>query len=107
LKRLEEAFDEAINSTKAAAVEEIVPGGGTALLRAIEAVEAEERSCEGADRTGVHVVRMALEVPTRQIARNAGIDDGPVVEMVRSSRRSARAASTICSSPPKRWSSTP
>jgi chaperonin GroEL (HSP60 family) len=83
LKRLEEAFDEAINSTKAAAVEEIVPGGGTALLRAIEAVEAEERSCEGADRTGVHVVRMALEVPTRQIARNAGIDDGPVVEMVR------------------------
>jgi hypothetical protein len=65
-------------------------GGGTALLRAIEAVEAGERSCEGADRTGVHVVRMALEVPTRQIARNAGIDDGPVVEMVRSSRRLAR-----------------
>ena len=83
LKRLKEAFEDAINSTKAAAAEGIVPGGGTALLRAIEAVEAEERSCEGAERTGVHVVRTALEVPTRQIARNAGIDEGPVVEKVR------------------------
>ncbi len=83
LKRLKEAFDDAINSTKAAAAEGIVPGGGTALLRTIEAVEAEEQSCEGAERTGVHVVRMALEVPTRQIARNAGIDEGPVVEKVR------------------------
>ena len=83
LKRLKEAFDDAINSTKAAAAEGIVPGGGTALLRTIEAVEAEERSCEGAERTGVHVVRTALEVPTRQIARNAGIDEGPVVERVR------------------------
>ncbi len=85
LKRLKEAFDDAINSTKAAASEGIVPGGGTALLRAIEAVETEERSCEGAERTGVHVVRMALEVPTRQIARNAGVDEGPVVEKVRAS----------------------
>ena len=50
LKHLKEAFDDAINSTKAAAAEGIVPGGGTALLRAIEAVEAEERSCEGAER---------------------------------------------------------
>lgn len=60
LKHLKEAFDDAINSTKAAAAEGIVPGGGTALLRTIEAVEAEERSCEGAERTGVHVVRVAL-----------------------------------------------
>lgn len=36
-----------------------------------------------AERTGVHVVRVALEVPTRQIARNAGIDEGPVVDKVR------------------------
>ena len=83
LKHLKEAFDDAINSTKAAAAEGIVPGGGTALLRTIEAVEAEEQSCEGAERTGVHVVRTALEVPTRQIARNAGIDEGPVVDKVR------------------------
>ena len=60
LKHLKEAFDDAINSTKDAAAEGIVPGGGTALLRTIEAVEAEERSCEGAERTGVHVVRVAL-----------------------------------------------
>lgn len=83
LKRAKEAFDDAINSTKAAAAEGIVPGGGTALLRTIDAVEAEERMCEGAERAGVHVVRMALEVATRQIARNAGIDEGPVVEKVR------------------------
>ena len=83
LKRLKEAFDDAIASTRAAAVEGIVPGGGTALLRTIAAVDALEEACEGAERTGVHVVRVALEVPARQIARNAGIDEGPVVEKVR------------------------
>jgi chaperonin GroEL len=86
LKRLREAFDDAISSTKAAVAEGIVPGGGTALLRAIDAVDAIERSCEGGERAGVHVVRLALEVPARQIARNAGVDEGPVVEKIRSGK---------------------
>ncbi len=83
LKRLRDAFDDAISSTKAAVAEGIVPGGGAALLRTIDAVDAAERACEGAERTGVHVIRVALEIPARQIARNAGIDEGPVVEKVR------------------------
>jgi chaperonin GroEL len=82
LKRRKEAFDDAISSTKAAAEEGIVAGGGTALLRTIEAVAAVEDICEGDERTGVHVLRAALEVPTRQIAENAGADDGVVVERV-------------------------
>ena len=83
LKRLKEAFDDAINSTKAAVAEGIVPGGGAALLRAIAAVEAEEEKATGAERVGIHIVRVALEVPARTIARNAGVDDGPVVERIR------------------------
>ncbi|HSP02093.1 MAG TPA: chaperonin GroEL [Acidimicrobiales bacterium] len=83
LKRQKEAFDDAISSTKAAVAEGIVPGGGAALLRTIDAVEAEEQRCEGVERVGVHILRNALEIPARQIAKNAGIDDGPVVEKIR------------------------
>ena len=84
LKRQKEAFDDAISSTKAAVAEGIVPGGGAALLGAIDAVEAEERRCEGVEHIGVHILRNALEVPARQIARNVGVDDGPVIEKIRS-----------------------
>jgi len=52
-------------------------------IEAIDAVEAEEQRCEGVERVGVHILRVALEVPARQIARNAGVDDGPVVEKIR------------------------
>jgi chaperonin GroEL len=83
LKRQKESFDDAISSTKAAVAEGIVPGGGTALLRTIEAVEEQERRCEGPEQIGVHILRTALEVPARQIATNAAIDDGPVVEKIR------------------------
>ena len=83
LKRQKEAFDDAISSTKAAVAEGIVPGGGAALLRAVAAVEAEETSHDGAELVGIRIVRNALEVPARQIARNAAIDDGPVVEKIR------------------------
>jgi chaperonin GroEL len=83
LKRHKDVFDDAIASTKAAVAEGVVPGGGAALLRVIDAVEAEEERSVGPERVGVHIVRNALEVPARQIARNAGVDDGPVVEKVR------------------------
>lgn len=62
--------------------EGIVAGGGVALLRAVAAVEAEEERCEGAVRTGVHILKAALEIPIRQIARNAGVDEGPVVQKI-------------------------
>ena len=84
LKSRKEAFDDAISATKAAVEEGIVPGGGLALLRAIDAVEAEAEQCEGDERTGVLILRRALETPTRQIAENSEADSGVVIEKMRS-----------------------
>lgn len=84
LKRRKEAFDDAISATRAAAAEGIVPGGGAALLRVASAVQAQQAACDSDDqRTGVRVLLRALEVPARQIADNAGTDDGVVVERIR------------------------
>jgi chaperonin GroEL len=63
--------------------EGIVPGGGLALLRAIEAVAREEKACEGDERTGLQILRRALEAPARQIAENSSVDGGVVVERMR------------------------
>ena len=79
MKSRKEALDDAISATKAAVAEGIVPGGGLALIRCIEAVAAEEAKCEGDERTGVQVLKRALEAPTRQIAENSSVDGGVVV----------------------------
>jgi chaperonin GroEL len=79
LKNRKEAFDDAISATKAAMAEGIVPGGGLALLRAIDAVEREAEKCEGDERTGLLILKRALEAPTRQIAENSAFDGGVVV----------------------------
>ena len=83
MKSKKEALDDAISSTKAAVAEGIVPGGGLALLRAIEAVEREEGKSEGDERTGLQILRRALEAPTRQIAENSSVDGGVVVNQMR------------------------
>jgi chaperonin GroEL len=83
MKSKREALDDAISATKAAVAEGIVPGGGLALLRAIEAVEREESKCEGDERTGLQILRRALETPTRQIAENSSVDGGVVVNQMR------------------------
>jgi chaperonin GroEL len=83
MKSKREALDDAISATKAAVAEGIVPGGGLALLRAIEAVEREESKCEGDERTGLQILRRALESPTRQIAENSSVDGGVVVNQMR------------------------
>jgi chaperonin GroEL len=83
MKSRKEALEDAINATKAASAEGIVPGGGLALLRAIEAVEKEEANCDGDERTGVRMLKRALEAPTRQIAENSGADAGVVVGEMR------------------------
>ena len=88
LKSRKEAFDDAIHATKAAVAEGIVPGGGLALLRAIDAVEREEAQCEGDQRTGLAILKHALAVPTRQIAINSGADGAVVVERMRSGKDS-------------------
>jgi chaperonin GroEL len=80
MKARKDALDDAISSTKAAVAEGIVPGGGLALLRATPAVQALESSCEGDERTGVQILRRALEAPARQIAENSAADGGVVVD---------------------------
>jgi chaperonin GroEL len=83
MKSRKEALDDAIAATKAAVAEGIVPGGGLALLRAIDAVAQEEPKYEGDVRTGLMILRRALEAPTRQIAENSGVDGGVVVAEMR------------------------
>jgi len=79
MKAKKEALDDAISATKAAVAEGIVPGGGLALLRCIAPVGAEEANCQGDERTGVQILKRALETPTRQIAENSAVDGGVVV----------------------------
>ena len=79
MKAKKEALDDAISATKAAVAEGIVPGGGLALLRCTAAVAAEEAACEGDERTGVQILKRALEAPARQIAENSAADGGVVV----------------------------
>ena len=83
MKNRKEAIEDAINATKGALAEGIVPGGGLALLRLIEAVHAEEANCSGDERTGLMILRRALEAPTRQIAENSTVDGGVVVDRMR------------------------
>ena len=80
MKARKEALDDAISSTKAAVAEGIVPGGGLALLRCSTAVLAAEGACSGDERTGVQILRRALEAPARQIAENSAADGGVVVD---------------------------
>ncbi|MBU8541418.1 chaperonin GroEL [Falsiroseomonas tokyonensis] len=77
--KAKEALDDAISATKAAVAEGIVPGGGLALLRCIEALAPVEAECQGDERTGVQILRRALEAPARQIAENSAADGGVVV----------------------------
>ncbi len=79
MKTKKEAVDDAISATKAAVAEGIVPGGGSALVRCIEAVRQEEAKCEGDEKTGVQILKRALEAPARQIAENSAADPGVVV----------------------------
>lgn len=86
MKNRKEAIEDAISATKAALAEGIVPGGGLALLRVIGGIEAEEPKCSGDERTGMLILRRALEAPTRQIAENSTVDGGVVVDRMRSGK---------------------
>ena len=80
-------IEDALNATKAAVEEGIVPGGGTIFVNVIPAVTALLKSTEGDEKVGVQMVAKALEEPIRQIAANAGIDGSVVLEKVRTSRK--------------------
>jgi chaperonin GroEL len=79
MKSKKEALDDAISATKAAVAEGLVPGGGLALLRCIEAVAKEEEKAIGDEKTGMQILKRALEAPARQIAENSAVDGGVVV----------------------------
>ncbi len=79
MKSRKDALDDAISATKAAVAEGIVPGGGLALLRCVKAVDQEALAADGDERTGVQILRRALEAPARQIAENSAVDGGVVV----------------------------
>ena len=87
-KKLKEAFEDAIAATKAAVAEGVLPGAGLSLLRAIDAVEAEEVKCDEDERTGLRILKKALEAPTRQIAENSALDGGVVIDHMRSGKGS-------------------
>lgn len=83
MKSRKEAIEDAINATKSAIAEGIVPGAGLTLLQAIDAVLQESEKCEGDERTGLRILSHALEAPARQIAENSGMDAGVVVNNMR------------------------
>jgi chaperonin GroEL len=83
LKEKKHRIEDAVQTTKAAVEEGVVPGGGVALVRAQEAVLSAAAKLEGDEATGAKMVSRALEEPLKQIAVNAGYEGGVVVEKVR------------------------
>src|SRR5215510_9673545 len=83
LKEKKHRIEDAVQTTKAAVEEGVVPGGGVALLRAQKAVYERAATLEGDVATGAKMVARALEEPVKQIAVNAGMEGGVVVERVK------------------------
>ena len=84
LKEKKHRIEDAVSTTKAAIEEGVVPGGGVALIRSMDAVEAVVASLSGDEATGARLVAHSLSAPLRQIAENAGMEGGVVIEKVRS-----------------------
>ena len=78
-------IEDALNATRAAVAEGIVPGGGTALLQ-VQAALAKLK-VTGDEKTGVDIVKRAIEEPVRQIAYNAGLEGAVIVDAIKRSRK--------------------
>jgi chaperonin GroEL len=83
LKEKKHRIEDAVSTTKAAVEEGIVPGGGVALLRSQAAILVAAEKLEGDEATGAKIVAKAVEEPLKQIAVNAGLEGGVVVEKVK------------------------
>ncbi|MGC8780356.1 MAG: chaperonin GroEL [Anaerolineae bacterium] len=90
LKEKKHRVEDALSATRAAVEEGIVPGGGVALLNAIEALDEVEKGLEGDILTGVKILRKALVMPMATLAENAGYDGAVVVENVRREQKNKR-----------------
>ena len=86
LKEKKHRIEDAVQTAKASVEEGVVPGGGVALIRAQEQVLEMAKSLEGDEATGANLVARALEEPLKQIAVNAGMEGGVVVEKVKNLR---------------------
>jgi chaperonin GroEL len=84
MKEKKARVEDALNATRAAVEEGIVPGGGVALLRASTGLA--KTKLDGEEQNGIHIVMRALEEPLRQIANNAGAEGSVVVEKVKSGK---------------------
>ncbi len=83
MKEIKLRIEDALNATRAAVEEGIVPGGGVALVNVIDRVKNLEKDAEGDYRTGISIIVRALEEPLRQIAVNAGMEGSVIVANVR------------------------
>jgi chaperonin GroEL len=84
LKEKKHRIEDAVSTTKAAIEEGVVAGGGTTLLHAQAKVLEVAKKLKGDEATGARIVASALEEPLKQIAVNAGLEGGVVIERVRS-----------------------
>ena len=83
MKEKKDRVDDALHATRAAVEEGIVPGGGVAYIRAIEALEPKVKGQIADEQTGMAIVRRALEAPIRTLTENAGIDGSIVVQKIK------------------------
>jgi chaperonin GroEL len=83
MKEKKARVEDALNATRAAVEEGIVPGGGVALLRASKAIDVLTKKQEGDEKVGAMIVRRSLEEPIRQIVENAGLEGSVIVEKVK------------------------
>src|SRR5207302_8896553 len=85
MKEKKHRLEDALQATRAALEEGIVPGGGVALLRAAEAIKVDSLT-EGDEQTGARIILRSLEEPVRQLAENAGLEGSVVVNDVRKAK---------------------
>src|SRR5205085_1982548 len=85
MKEKKHRVEDALQATRAALEEGIVPGGGVALLNAVDAIKSDK--LEGDERTGSMIITRALQEPVRQLAENAGLEGSVVVDKIRSATK--------------------
>jgi chaperonin GroEL len=83
LEEKKHRFEDALEATKAAVEEGILPGGGVALLNASKVLDDLEKELEGDEKVGVQILKRALEEPARQLAENAGFEGAVIVERLK------------------------
>ncbi|HEX3460452.1 MAG TPA: chaperonin GroEL [Acidimicrobiales bacterium] len=90
LKEKKHRIEDAVSTTKAAIEEGVVPGGGVALLRSQAAINDAADKLEGDEATGARIVARAVEEPLKQIAVNAGMEGGVIVDKVRNLKKATQ-----------------